>query len=128
MPTLSDMAFTKEGNKWVSRSPFKVIPATHPMTVSRYYKVKMDDGRFYEGIFTNYCYVKESLDCPLCRVYLEFNIALGHVTLEEVDVAGLAQSAPLPQMPLRPSVVIEADGTKVTKKKKAAKKTTAKKK
>lgn len=128
MPTLSDMAFTREGIKWVSRSPFKVIPATHPMTVSKHYKVKMDDGRFYEGMFTGYCYVKESLDCPLCRVYLEFDIALGHITLEEVDVAGLSQSAPLPQMPPRPTVVVEADGTKkVTKKKKAAKKATAKK-
>jgi hypothetical protein len=128
MPTLADMAFQREGNnKWVSRSPFKVVPATHPLTVSKYYKVRMDDGRVYEGAFTNYCYVKESLDGALCRVYLEFDISLGHIALEEVDVAGLVQTSPNVAMPPRPSVIKEADGTKTVKKKKAAKKTTAKK-
>jgi len=128
MPTLADLAFTKEGNRWVCRSPFKVIPATHPMTVSKHYKVRMDDGRVYDGAFTGYCYTKESLDSPLCRVYLEFDIALGHIALEEVDVAGLVQTSPVVMMPPRPTLVQEADGTKKVTKKKAAKKTTAKKK
>lgn len=126
MPTLADMAFQREGNKWVCRSPFKVIPATHPMTVSKNYQVRMDDGRFYEGMFTAYCYVKESLDSPLCRVYLEFDIALGHIALEEVDVKGLVQSAPLPTMPPRPTLIMEEP--KVVAKKKAAKKATTVKK
>ena len=92
MPTLNDMTWKKEGNKWVARSGFKVNPATHPMTVTKSYKVRMADGRFYEGKFTGYCYSKESLDTPLCRVYLEFDISLGHIALEEIDVTGLVQT------------------------------------
>ncbi len=118
MPTLADMAFTKESGKWVARSPIKMAPATHPMTATKSYKVKMADGRVYEGTFTNYRYIKESLDSPLCRVYLDFTIPLGCISLEEVDVTGLVQIAPVSVMPPRPTVIKEADGTKIVKKKK----------
>src|SRR5581483_4610487 len=84
---------------WVVRAPFKMPPATHQMTVGAGYQVRMSDGRFYEGNFTGYSYKKETLDSPLCRVYLELDIALGHIGLDEIEVAGLLKTAAPPMSP-----------------------------
>jgi hypothetical protein len=84
--SLSDQSWGKEGNGYVHRSMFKMVPAMHAFNPMKKYQVNLNNGLTYQGIFKYYIYRKETPDSPLIRVYLGFKLDVGEVEFPEDSV------------------------------------------
>jgi hypothetical protein len=85
--SLSDQSWQKEENEWVVRSVHKMRPACKPLNLGKKYKVILNSGLAYSGMFKHYIYKKETIESPLVRVYYELNLGEDQsVIIPEADV------------------------------------------
>lgn len=90
--SLADHTWEKDGNGLMVRSMFKMVPSVHAFDPMKKYKITLNNGISYTGLFRYYVYKKETMDSPLIRVYIEMKIDEGVITVPEDSIQGYTRA------------------------------------
>ena len=86
--SLADQAWKKVDEGYEVKSMFKMIPAVHAFNPMKKYRIELENGINYTGLFRYYIYKKQTLDSPLIRVYIELKLDEGVLVIPEDSLVG----------------------------------------